>query len=179
MSNRKTRVILLCEDKQQERFMRAYLKSRKFNMNKVDTVPLSNGRGSGEQWVREQYTPKILAYRSEVSRSKGGVSMLIMLDADNDTIKKRLTYLDDSLEERRRPTEKIAILIPKRNIETWIHYALTGAAGESVDYKDNQLTAKQCKDAAKKFAESICHQALPPSAPNSLFAACEELKRIL
>jgi hypothetical protein len=74
--------------------------------------------------------------------------------------------------------EAIAIFIPKRNIETWIHYL----QGESVD-EEREFSKFTNESDCKPYVDQLVSQCfrgdLDPQAPSSLKTACRELQRIL
>jgi hypothetical protein len=95
----------------------------------------------------------------------------------------RLAQLENELTNNslpeRGPDEKIGVFVPKRNIETWIHYLM----GQTVNEDDVYTRLEKEGDCKPYVAElaSNCrqHQPLPEDAPNSLKTACGELARIL
>ncbi|MEM8674098.1 MAG: hypothetical protein AAGF83_09545 [Cyanobacteria bacterium P01_G01_bin.67] len=73
-----------------------------------------------------------------------------MLDADNKTIYEQFKTLHMALDQEkgklnqdtRDPSEKIAIFIPSRNIETWFYYINSGQlCDELTDYKQANYAA--------------------------------------
>ena len=76
--------------------------------------------------------------------------------------------------ESRKTGERIALLIPKRNIETWMVYLQGTPVDEESDYKQHAL-AKNYKQAGITLAEQLRQQ---PRAdcPQSLQMALNELK---
>lgn len=76
--------------------------------------------------------------------------------------------------ENRKTGERIALLIPKRNIETWIVYLQGTSVDEESDYKQHAL-AKNYKQAGITLAEQLRQQ---PRAdyPQALQMALNELK---
>lgn len=181
-SKRTARFVILCEDSQQAVFIKHFLKNHGFDNKKMRFEIGSKGKGSGEQYVRTQYVEEVKFYRRISSYSPIGTSLIVMIDADKHSVAERLHQLDLALEansqSKRQSNEKIAIFVPKRNIETWIHYLM----GESVDEEkaySKLPRQRDCKPYLKKLVEEICPTGLPKDAPPSLHAACEELQRIL
>jgi hypothetical protein len=182
MSNREVRVTILCEGRQDELFVRYFLVKRGFNPRKIRVVVSPQGKGAGEQFVRENYPKEVKEYRSQATYRS--VCLVAITDADILTVQERVRRLEESLEEnllsKRQRNEKIAILVPKRNIETWIHYL----QGESVDENHPKPYSKlefesDCKPLVGALA-SQCQQAgLADDAPPSMQIACAELQRIL
>ncbi|MEH2140100.1 hypothetical protein [Nostoc sp.] len=83
---------------------------------------------------------------------------------------------------RPKPDEKIAIFVPKRNIETWIHYLQTGEVVEEEAKKSKYPKFPKNEAICKPGVElaNQCSQgSLDENAPPSLQAACEELQRLL
>lgn len=178
MSQRRVQIVILCEDRQQEVFARYFLKKRGFTLDRNVRIKIC-AKGAGEQFVRESYAAEVKAYRSKNYR----VGMLVVLiDADKKTVEERLKQLDDALiadsQQVRQPDEAIAIFVPKRNIETWIHYLQRATVDEETEYAKFLKNESACKPDVEKLVNQ-CYQGLDDNAPPSLQAACEELKRIL
>ena len=171
-------IIVLCEDRQQEVFARYFLIKRGFNSRKITYLPLPKGTQSGEQYVRENYPKEVRAYRSKNYLS---IALVVLIDADKHTIAERLNQLDLELEAdsqaKRQLDEKIAVFVPRRNIETWIHYL----QGEIVDEETAYSKLSQESD-CKPCVENLvnhCQRGLDENAPESLREACSEWQRIL
>src|SRR4028119_110846 len=133
MSQRRVQIVILCEDRQQEVFARYFLKKRGFTGRfRANICPESSQ--SGEQYVRTHYPEEVKAYRQK--RNQVSVGLVVLIDADTGTLEARLdelaSVLDEDAQEKRRSNEAIAIFVPKRNIETWIHYL----QGETVNEED-------------------------------------------
>jgi hypothetical protein len=96
-------------------------------------------------------------------------------------VEERLRQLASELTEKsllgRQPDERIAIFVPRRNIETWIYY-LQGEIVNEVDVYPKLERESMCKPVVAELAENR-HNPLPDSAPDSLKIACDELSRIL
>jgi len=175
------RLVILCEDLQQEVFARQFFMSRGFLRHELDFKRSIRGKGSGEQYVRTRYVQEVKKFRQKSTYIRS-IRLVVIIDADKHTVKERLNQLDSALEEngqpKRQPNEKMAIFVPKRNIETWIHYLM----GESVDEERayRKLSREgECKPYVDQLVKKICPTGLPEDAPPSLHAACEELQRIL
>jgi len=167
-------VVILCEDKTHYHFARKYLQCRGFK--KIRKKMSSEGRGSGEQYVREHYAQELKAYRSQMNHLN--IALVVVIDADMNSIEERIKSLDDQNSENpRSDIEKIAIFVPKRNIETWFHYLDGLDSDEKTDYKKSYKNASPSQF-AQKLHKEICSQGLPDDAPPSLFHACQELKKL-
>lgn len=147
---------ILCEDKLTHCFIRRFLISQGVNSRKINALPLS-AAGCGEQYVREQY-PKRLNYL----RSNNFISniLVVAIDADINTCIERQKQLDEACEnasvDKRTSRDKLFLLIPKRNIETWIKYF----DGENVDEEHDYAHflnghESDCYNAADKMADEF------------------------
>ena len=77
-------IILLCEDKQTNTFVRRFLQLRKFGRRHIHTLPLPDGAQSGEQWVRKSYPRELKAIRQTQSKL-----LIVAIDADKNTTERR------------------------------------------------------------------------------------------
>ncbi len=180
MAKRGVQLIILCEDLQQEVFARNFFMNRGFHHREIRIKRSSEGRGSGEHYVRQHYPQEVRTYRSKSTHLSIGLAVVI--DADTYSVAQRFGQLDSVLEsdaqQKRQPNEKIGIFVPKRNIETWIHYLMGEAVDEEKAYAKFHREG-ECKPYVEKLAKEICPSGLPNDAPPSLHTACDELKRIL
>lgn len=180
MSQRRVQIVILCEDRQQEVFARFFLKKRGFTGRfKANICPA--GSQSGEQYVRTHYPEEVKAYRQ--NRNRVAIGLVVLIDADTDTLEARLnqlaSVLDQDAQEKRQSNEAIAIFVPKRNIETWIHYLQGETVNEEDAYAKFKNNEAVCKTAVEDLADRCYSQSLPEDAPPSLQAACGELQRLL
>ncbi|GJD19536.1 hypothetical protein RIVM261_044920 [Rivularia sp. IAM M-261] len=180
MSQRRVQIVILCEDRQQEVFARYFLKKRGFNgLFRANICPPSSQ--SGEQYVRTQYPVEVKAYRQ--NRNRVSIGLVVFIDADTSTPQDRLDWLARTLAEYsqqiRQPDEAIAIFVPKRNIETWIHYLQEESVNEEDTYSKFPNAEASCKPYVENLAEQCRSQKLPKEAPESLQLACRELQHLL
>lgn len=180
MSQRRVQIVILCEDRQQEVFARHFLKMRGFTgIIRAKICPA--GSQSGEQFVRTQYPMEVKAYRQ--NKNRVSIGLVVLIDADKCTLQERLNQLADALSEdsqtERRWDEAIAIFIPKRNIETWIHHLQGEVVNEEDSYAKFENNEAFCKPYVESLAEECRSQNLSENAPESLQAACGELQRLL
>lgn len=179
MTQRKVRVTVLCEDRQQEVFARYFLEKRGFHPRKIRYLLLPKGTQSGEQYVRECYRTEVKAYRS--NKNHLSIALIVLIDADNKSVAERLNQLDSALEDdsqaKRQQDEKIAVFVPKRNIETWIHYLQEETVDEETAYQKLEKEG-DCKPGVEKLVNQ-CDRGLAEDAPPSLHTACSEWQRII
>jgi hypothetical protein len=121
MAKRQVEIIILCEGKQDELFVQYFLLKWGFKLRNIRFVTCLPGKESGEAFVRRNYAIEVNAYRDR--KTKG---LIAITDADKKSVKQKLTQLREELSKNHisepKQYEAIAVFIPKRNIETWLHY---------------------------------------------------------
>ncbi len=144
---------ILCEDKLTHCFIRRFLISQGVNARKINALPLP-AAGCGEQYVRAQY-PKQLRYL----RSNSYVSniLVVAIDADFNTCMERQKQLDEACGnagvDKRSSKDNLLLLVPKRNIETWIKYFDGETVDEEHDYAHFlNVHESDCYNSADKMA---------------------------
>ncbi|OAD20112.1 hypothetical protein THIOM_004207 [Candidatus Thiomargarita nelsonii] len=180
ISRHQPQVVILCEDITHYHFARKYLRCHGFKRIIPKICP--KGRSSGEQYVRTHYAAEVKAHRSKANYLN--TALVVVIDADLKSIDERITSLNESpnmielAQAPRLDTEKIAIFVPARNIETWIHYLNGNDCNEKESYKSLYKKGTSPSQFAEKLAKKICPQGLPDEAPSSLHYACNELNRL-
>lgn len=178
MNSRRVQTVMLCEDIQQEVFLYRLLKHMGRGDQRTITVKRSaKGKGSAEQYVREQFPKEVQAFRSKSSYLN--LCLIVMVDADIVSIGERIGQLEESLEEagqdRRTAEERILILVPKRNIETWIRYLDGEIWDETTEYA-KLCNERDCMPAVEKLI-ALYPKGIPNRAPESLRLAYAEAGR--
>jgi len=183
-------VTILCEDIDQERFIREYLICRGLEEHKIKDYGNPKGRtvNNNNALIVEHYPALIKSHRRRKYRN---IAVVVMIDADEDSVADKMRSLHKKLDEAagnlnkdtRLPNEKVAIFVPARNIETWFYYIMEGQeCNEITKYKDDNMSAEEriklAKSAAKKLAREICHQGVDRITLPSLRYACRELQRL-
>jgi len=172
--------IILAEDLEQQNLVRRYLE-RCGHAAPFRLLPLTK-RGSGEKYVRDQYSKEVHACRSALGR-RGSALLVVIVDADTETTRRRAAQLSVALRaagmDERREDEPIVVLIPKRHVETWIRALLGIQVDEATDYTRPTPSAKDIKDAAAKLREWTRPGAIPgPTSPASLTASLPEWRKV-
>lgn len=174
MADRYTQVVILCEDSMHLNFVRRYFIQRGIEGRRIRGKVSPAGRGAGSQYVLEGYPKEVKAIRSKPHLRAG---LVAIIDADALSIKERLGQLEKLLVEDgqtgRGETERIAVLSPKRNIETWIFHLLRNAVDEEAGYK-NRVSSSDLKPSVAAFAK-ICPSKTTEISVPSLRHACGEL----
>jgi len=175
MSKRRVKIVLLCEDSQHEAFIRRFLKRMGWNTREIRVEKSPSALGSAEQWVREKFPHELMAYRQR--RQRAASALIAMIDADNRDVQDRINEFGEACNSMaiafRTDGEAVAIAVPKRNIETWIHFL----SGESVNEEDvyTKLNRERgCKPAVDYLVELCRTTRLTADAPHALALACDE-----
>jgi len=180
MSRPRAQNVILCEDRQHLAFVRRYLSGLGYNERQIRDAPCPMGSQAGEQFVRQRYPIEVSEQRRRVARLS--VNLVVVIDADDMPVDRRLQQLEQELANLtlpgRGPDERIAILIPRRNIETWIHY-LNGDSVNEIDTFPKLVRQRDCQPAVDRLLQ-IKHSGwvLPADSPASLIAALPELQRL-
>ena len=195
MPERIANIVVLVEDMEQQNLVFRYLERCSpriaYRDCRFECAATKSG-GSGEQFVRNRYPAEVKEHRRRLG--KGASALLaIMLDADMETTQRRAKQLADALEAARKacpPKEQhhyrppgvkdpIAVLIPKRHVETWIRALLGNQVDEVTDYTQPTPTGKEIKDAAAELYEWTRPRASAAStSPPSLTASLPEWQKI-
>jgi hypothetical protein len=174
---RRVKVVLLCEDSQHEAFTRRFLNGMGWNTREIRVEKSPSAGGSAERWVRQRFPIELRWYRQRQAAS----ALVAIVDADLRGVQDRITEFEDECKSVqipfRKSDEAVAIVVPKRNIETWIHYL----NGEMVNEEDTYAKLEQergCKPAVNNLVRLCKSTGIEDEAPASLATACEEYKRI-
>jgi hypothetical protein len=174
----RVRAVILCEDRQQEVFVRTFLATCGIRPVRVKVNP--GERGSAEQYVRESYPAEVRTFRSNFN-AQPDTRLVVMTDADIRTVQERLQSLERVLQQNglptRQPQERIGVFIPKRNIETWIYFLKGHHVNEEEAYP-HLSKQSECKPEVELLAQNRRNPLLENALP-SLLDACQELPRIL
>jgi len=180
MPERYTQVVVCCEDLQQRCFTYRFLTAKGVNGHRIRFAQCPGGRGGdAKQFVRERHVVEVKAMRTKPHLAIGVISVI---DADDATVEGRKTELDNALQtggqRKRQPSERIGVVVPRRNIETWIHSLLGRQVDEETRYPRFHGDERQCAPAAQEFAQR-CPSNMQPSDLPSLRDACAELTSFL
>jgi hypothetical protein len=181
-------IYVLAEDQCQKQFIYRFLVHAGFNQHQMNIEVSPSGQGSAEQWVRGNF-----ARQTRICRAKRTRSLFILLDADNGTVQEHMQELDAALVAENQPrfnsaTDRIARLISKWSIETWILFLVSNGVStpllsEDRPYK-NSKTADQWSELIPKASESLYawtrnEMEIPENTPDSLQRALYEIPRAL
>lgn len=164
MARRGVRIVFLCEDSEHKQF--AYRAFRKLDYHRRELRHSASppGRGAAEQWVRERYATEVKAHRRRVSYQR--VGLVVVIDADRNTVQKRAQQLVDELahadQPRRETDERIAHWIPRRHIETWVAFLRDHTVDEEMDCK-SLVKSDDYRPAAESFVQMYREPAQRPA----------------
>ena len=179
--SRNVQIVLLCEDKQHENFVRYFLKK----MDRAKTIRITRvvrapkGIGSAEQFVRSRFSEQLKLHRQGGHHASR--VLVVMLDGDNHGVERRIQELDNACRDRgvpcRRSDEHVLVLVPTWRIETWLAYLGGGAVDEGRhDYPRLQRRG-EWRPRVDKLAAMCRSRELREPIPPSLRAACKEYRR--
>ena len=172
---RASQVVVLIEDKRQHRFVRRYLYQLGYTPRDLQFEPVPGGEGSGSKWVLDRYGEAVAAYRLRSARAE--TALVVSIDADDGSVERRRQQFHDRA--ARRPGEKIAHLIPKWSIETWIRCLTGRPVDENQTYRREPGIDEQIAPAAATFFRwSRPNATPPPHCTSSLHAAITEVRRL-
>jgi hypothetical protein len=180
-TGRGVRFTVLVEDRALERFVRECLYALGVHTREIRIVEYPAGRGSAKQWIDREYPIQVQAHRR---RSSEDIALVVGTDADEQTVQQRVLRLGEVLQEAgreaRAPHERIAIWVPRWNIETWLLFLGGREVDEAANYK-GQAREVDIKAAAREFVRRFRRYIHEASAENhlpSLTSAFEETRRI-
>jgi hypothetical protein len=134
--------------------------------------------GGNVHWVIREFPRELIACRR---RHQGFADTLLILvaDADDFEVEARRQHLEKSLEDAQldpmAPDDPLVLLIPRRNIETWIHSALGEGVNETDDYKRSKHARDEIRAAARVIHQwaragaqpaKLCVQSLRDALPS-------------
>lgn len=180
--------IVLAEDAQAAAFVRLALLRRGANPRRIRVLPHAS-TGAGDAYVLKRYADEVRAARSRNARTSTG--LLVHVDADTLSVDQRHEQLAERLKGAHLPPrtndEPVVELVPRRNIETWLH-ALDDALApelarpldERVSYPKSLEYLRGCAKAAEAFASHAKANTRPSSAAEvpSLTDGIREFQRL-
>ena len=178
--SQRVQILVLCEDVQTSSFALRYLKSKGFSRHKIRILVSPAASGSAYTYVLNNFPVELENLR------KDSVSRKLLAIIDEDGKGRSMADFQKACKKANVPfrtdKESVAILVPKRNIETWIYFLEhQSAVDETKDYKTqvhHGLSIVCCKQAVR-ILDEICSENDRASWPSSLAAACPEIQRIL
>lgn len=113
---------------------------------KVRQLAAPAGRGDATNYVLD----KLEAEASALRRAPASVRLIVCLDADTRTCNERRREVDRRLTnatlDDARQRESIICIVPKRNIETWLHFGRCETVDETTNYKEGRQSKWSSED---------------------------------
>ncbi len=144
----------------------------------------------GSQHVRENFAGELALVRKQ-RRMGRDAALVVHVDVDNKTadgrsVQDRHRELDGACAgaeppvPKREEGERVACLVPRRAIETWIRFFVSGApVDEHTEYPHLTGHEADAEPAAIAFARHARAGTTPPGAPPSLARGLVELRRVM
>lgn len=178
--SQKVQILVLCEDGQTASFALRYLKSKGFSNHKIRILVSPAASGSAYSYVLNNFPVELENLR------KDSVSRKLLAIIDEDGKGRSIADFQEACKKVpvpfRTDKEPVAILVPKRNIETWIYFLEhQSPVDETKDYKTqvhHGISIVSCKQPVRLLDE-ICSDNNRANWPPSLAAACSEIQRLL
>jgi len=180
MTIRRVQAVVLCEGLKDYNFARKCLVRCGWRPDQIAPKVSPTGEGSGFTFVLNEYAAEVRANRN----GKRERSLLVLVDADTESEGGREKALDkrlrDTDQKPRNKGERIALWVPRRQFETWVHFLTQGQADEETDYKRTHAVKEhEYKPAADQFAQLLeKRRSLPSKAVHSLKKAVVEFERL-
>jgi hypothetical protein len=168
MSNRVSKAVLLCEDQGHERLVIAFLKQCGVHSPGrilIRRVASRLRAGGNVGWVMDEFPKELRAFRQRQTRAE--TLLIVVIDADDVSIDDRRRELNDRATRAGLAAcfpDEIALIVPKRHVETWIQALL----GEQVTEESNCKSGKPPSDQSIHSAARRLHEwSLPNARPGS------------
>lgn len=130
----KPRFRALYEDRSHEQWLRGLADLARIPTRGLTLEPKSQS-GSGEQWVRERF-PVFLREHRTMKNAQPSLWLVVVADAD---LQDRARILREAIANAGLAPvsfdDRVLLLIPARNIETWAWCLLDHTVDERADYK--------------------------------------------
>lgn len=172
------RIIILCEDNDQEYFIRRILKIFGVGNREMNFQIKGKGAGAGDSAVIRSFPSELKYWESRKNHSKSNI-LIAIFDADVIGVDQKINLLRKELNDRALPDEDgVGVFIPARNIESWLHFLTGAAVDEKVDYKKKHSKIEKCLSEIKAFAQKCKTRQKMDNMPPSLAVACKEFEKI-
>ena len=186
--SRITKIVLVCEGWRDSVFSRGFLEEAGVDRRSID--PRVNPGGSGHDWVKTEFVEEV----ANLQRFSEGRGVLGMIDEDGKGVTAREREVLDRLRAHGldpiKANDGRCLLLPTRNIETWLYWLKAKRSGETLfvsettDYKSTppagvtRLVNSDCRPAGT-YLHSLDHRQPPQGCPPMLVKALEQLREFI
>ncbi|MFL5346310.1 MAG: hypothetical protein ACJ8AT_16090 [Hyalangium sp.] len=175
-------VVVLCEGFKDYRFAYKCLVTCGWRRDQIAFNISPSGKESAFTYVLNHYSAEVQANRNGKKKER---ALFVLIDADKQPEGGRENELAKRLDaaglKPRQAGERIAFWVPRRHLETWVHFLTRAEATEQADYKDgpHRVKEREYMPAAERFAKILKgRQSLPSGAVPSLKKAVAEFDRL-
>ncbi len=172
-------IVILCEDEQHGFFARHFLQRKGWDSKNLRVEKGTKGKGSGEQFVRENLPLELNRLRQFRGEAR---ALVVVADADNHSVDDRIDMLRQECTKQGvepwNSDEPVFFLIPRWEVQNWLAYL---GGDQTVDesrggYATNKF-ASEWRPEVRKLVEMCGRGKLDGKPPDSLNRACGEYKR--
>lgn len=154
MSERVSETVLLCEDDMQARLVRAFMKVSGVQTRTLrERIASELEQGGNCRTVLNRFPEELRACRKR-HQAKAKTHLIVMIDADDLSVDDRRRELLDELNKLDMASlnehDSVSLLIPKRNVETWIRALNDEESLEDENYKRSKPPDKSVVRAAAR-----------------------------
>jgi len=150
---------------------------------RVRKCPVADGQGDAKQYILRQIPSEIQLLR----KGPSSAALIIAMDGDGAEEDQRVAEIADALDAARMsriaPDEFVVVVVPRRNIETWLTFARCSAIDEETDYKRGRRSNWSGTDfdlVGRAIAQSPPPKAdAPPSLANARTRLRERLSGLV
>jgi hypothetical protein len=183
------KIIVVCEGWRDSVFARGFLEAAGVGARNID--PKTNPGGSGRDWVKTQFAEEA----ANLARFAEGRGVLGLLDEDGQGATVRENEVADRLRERGLEAisarEGRCLLLPARNLETWLYWltaqrcGLPSTVDEATDCKTTgppagspRIGNAHCRPAGE-YLHTLNHTQPPRGCPLMLGRGLGQLRAFL
>lgn len=174
--SRRVQLVLLCEDRQHEAFVRRFLNAMGWETRAMRVEKAPGGRGAGEQFVRQRFARELRAHRSRPVTQ----ALVVIMDGDAEGVAARHQQLARACRDAEMavPTgqERVAVFVPTWSIETWLAYLEGELVDEGEPGYPRLPQERECQRHVHLLAQMCRAGKLREPAPASLETACVEYR---
>ncbi len=187
--SRVSKIILVHEGWRDSAFARGFLGAAGIDSRALELRP--NPGGSGHDWVKKQFAAEV----ANLARFVEGRGVLALLDEDGRGVAVRQGEVEELLKKRDLPPvsahEGRCLLLPTRNLETWLYWLSAHRHGSSLDVNEvtdykkegpphgaQRVRNQDCRPAGETL-HTLDHTQSPQGCPPMLVRALDQLRGFL
>ncbi len=170
---------VLCEGLQDAVFARRLLYGLGVGPREIFVQTNPSGQGAGEKFVRDRYPLELADHR--VARAKRRAILLVLTDADVRSVADTRQQLTHAVHGHGLSVpgtaDLVTILVPRRNIETWLHALEGERVDETTVYPKRRNREADCQRAVDRLLDLLLDVDATVEPP-SLAEAVVDLRRL-